>query len=298
MNKILFGLSALLLGALACGQVRPTPVPPNAEGTHAAETMQAAVAGTPGTLLTAPATTVVVVVPPVNTVPPAAGGVSLVIPPGWAASAQTELVPSSNSLDLPAWEVHPAYTHVTIQGYPLQGKLFEPGIFIYPAAEFGQLSTGAAQSINDLKGILAAQGPLPEHLPFLPPLNAAQVFYSNVARLPFQNGTGIRYLTQFDQAPLPVNNNELLYTFQGLTQDGRYYVAAILPVNAAFLSADTRLDTPLPTGGVPFDWNNFEAMPAYLEAVKQKLESTDPSQFTPSLAELDAMISSLTVNLP
>jgi hypothetical protein len=39
-------------------------------------------------------------------------------------------------------------------------------------------------------------------------------------------------------------------------------------------------------------------MPAYLEAVKQKLESTDPSQFTPGLAELDAMISSLTVNLP
>jgi hypothetical protein len=297
MNRILFGLGALLLAALACGQVGPTPVPPNTAGTHAAETMQAAITATPGTLITPPASPGIVV-PPVNTVPPALGGVSLVIPNGWAASAQSELVPSSNSLDLPAWEVHPAYTHVTLQGYPLQGKFFEPGIFIYPADEFGQLSAEAAQSIIDLKALLAAQGPLPEHMPFLPPLNAVQVFYSNAARLSFQNGSGIRYLTQYDQAPLPVNNNELFYTFQGLTQDGRYYVTAILPINADFLSSDANLDTSLPPGGVPFDWNNFENMPAYLQAVKQNLESTDPSQFTPTLPELDSLINSLTVTLP
>jgi hypothetical protein len=136
---------------------------------------------------------------------------------------------------------------------------------------------------------------LPENLPFLPTFNAAQVFHSNEQVQKFQNGTGIRFLTQYAQAPYPVNNNSLFYTFQGLTNDGAYYISAILPINAAFLSPDGNPNTPLPADGVPFDWNNFENIPAHFELVKQKLNATDPNAFTPSLTNLDTMIQSVRI---
>jgi hypothetical protein len=136
---------------------------------------------------------------------------------------------------------------------------------------------------------------MPENLPFLPTFNAGQVFHSNEQSLTFQNGTGIRFLTQYAQAPYPVNNESLFYTFQGLTNDGAYYVSAILPINAAFLSADGNPDTSLPVDGAPFDWENFENTTQHFELVKQKLNATDPNAFTPSLTNLDAMIQSMRI---
>ena len=129
---------------------------------------------------------------------------------------------------------------------------------MYPVNEYIQVNPDVAAVIDKLKTIINSPGqPLPENLPFLPAFNAAQTFHSNEQPLTFQNGTGIRFLTQYGQAPYPVNNNSLFYTFQGLTNDGAYYVAAILPINAAFLSADGNPDTPLPADGVPFDWEQL-----------------------------------------
>jgi hypothetical protein len=121
------------------------------------------------------------------------------------------------------------------------------------------------------------------------------MFHSTEQILTFQNGQGIRFLTQYGQAPYPVNNNSLFYTFQGLTDDGAYYVAAIFPVNAAFLPADGNPDTPLPADGVPFDWENFENITQHFELVKQKLNSTDPNAFTPTLIHLDTLIQSILI---
>lgn len=127
-----------------------------------------------------------------------------------------------------------------------------------------------AVGIDKLKTIINSPDQhLPENLPFLPTFNAGQVFHSNERPFAFQNGTGIRFLTQYAQAPYPVNNFSLFYTFQGLTNDGKYYVAAILPINAAFLSPDGNPDTPLPVDGVPFDWNNYENINSHFELVNK-----------------------------
>jgi len=150
------------------------------------------------------------------------------------------------------------------------------------------------ESFDSLKAIIAGQ-PLPEALPFLPAFNAAQIFHSNEQILTFQNGKGIRFLTQYGQDVSPVNNNSLFYTFQGLTDDGAYYVAAILPVSAAFLPADGNPDTPLPADGVPFDWENYEKISQYFELVKQKLNAADSNAFNPMLTNLDALIKSILI---
>ncbi len=153
--------------------------------------------------------------------------------------------------------------------------------------------------VDELKTIInSPNAPMPENLPFLPAFNAAQIFHSNEQVIQFQSGTGIRFLTQYAQAPYPVNNNSLFYTFQGITSDGAFYVSAILPINAAFLSADGNPETPLPADGIPFDWENFENTPQHFELVKQKLNATDPNAFSPSLTSLDTLIQSIKISVP
>ena len=289
--RTLLILSLFLFSTAACNL---TTVPPNpAELTAAAATLNPA---TPTAEQPFPTATQL---PPPTTVPPTQGtGVTITIPPGLASSAQSEIVTEYIGLDQPAWQIHPAYTHITLQGYPLQSTFFKPEIYVFPADDFTRVSPGAAQIISNLKAMLGTQGANAEPMPFLPLFNDSQVFHSNVVRISFQNGVGFRYLTQRDQAPLPVNNHELIYTFQGLTQDGRYYISAILPVNTGFLSVDGNPQTPLPSDGIPFDWNHLDQMPVYLNAVKQRLESTPPEAFGPSLTALDALIQSMRVDLP
>ena len=60
-----------------------------------------------------------------------------------------------------------------------------------------------------------------------------------VQYLDFKSGTGVRFLTQFNNGMAPVNNHDLIYTFQGLTSDGKYYIAAVLPVTHPDLPANS-----------------------------------------------------------
>ena len=154
-----------------------------------------------------------------------------------------------------------------------------------------------SEIMDELNSILAnPSGPLPDNLPFLPFVNAGQVFHAQMQVVNFQNGSGIRYLTQFDQAPLPINNQEMFYTYQGLSQDGKYFISATFPVSAAFLPADGSQNSPTPADGVPMDWVNFDNYLIYMDAVTQKINTTDPNAFLPSLPILDALIQSITVN--
>lgn len=238
-------------------------------------------------------TAIQTVQPPVGT-PVSFGGASLVIPESLASGAATEIVPeSTDATNAAPWDIHPAYTQFTLQDYPLQDKFFQPQIFVYPAEDFAKIHEGAAATISALQTLLANPGnPLPTPLPFLPLFNAAQVFTAQPQVLQFQNGSGLRYLTEFAQYPDTVNNKDLFYTFQGLTSDGKYYVSAVLPVNADFLAADERPDSPVPPDGIPFDQDNVQQ---YYAAVVEKINGTAPDAFTPSLSTLDALLQSISV---
>ena len=302
MKRKFLGLVGILFLTLACGLITPaTPAQPGVE-TIVAATFQALTAAAPATQTPYEASGTTITV----------NNISFVIPTkiGNGAQAETiEAVPPSN--DAPWWDIAPAYNKYLIQGYPLSNTFHEPAIYVYPVDEYVQ-SIDVIEKVgirfyfflhhfieHRINGLLLFS---PElllvpllHKVLLPTFNAAQVFHSNEQVQKFQNGTGIRFLTQYAQAPYPVNNNSLFYTFQGLTNDGAYYISAILPINAAFLSPDGNPNTPLPADGVPFDWNNFENIPAHFELVKQKLNATDPNAFTPSLTNLDTMIQSVRI---
>jgi hypothetical protein len=286
MRSKFFGAAGLLIFILACGLTKEaTPAQTGVE-TVVAATFEALTAAAPATQAPANGTAIAV------------NNISFVIPSGFGNGVQaetTEAVPPSE--DMPWWGIGPAYNKYLIQGYSLSETFHHPAIYVFPVDEYIQMNPDVATLIEKLRGILNTPSqPLPERLPFLPTFNAGQIFYSNEQILAFQNGTGVRYLTQYAQAPYPANNKDLFYTFQGLTSDGTFYVSAILPINAAFLPADGGPDTPLPAGGVPFDWNNFENVPAHFELVKEKLNATDPNAFSPSLSILDTLIQSIHIN--
>ena len=301
----------LLVSALACSTGAPAvPSQPDVS-TIVAATMTAIFAPTSGSaveiLPTVPPTPILET--PTQPAPTqmgvaisglsiSASGATFTIPNGLAGGALAETIAAANDPNIPI-ESYPSHIQFTLENYSLQAKFFEPRIKIFPARDFAQMSEGAAMNISELQNLLNTQGaPLPQNLPFLPMFNAAQVFHAQEKFTSFQNGSGIRYLTQYDQAPLPINNSELFYTFQGLTSDGTFYVSVILPVNASYLPADNNMNSPTPPDGVPMNWNNFEAFPQYMKDITAKINSTDPAAFTPALGMLDMMIESMRIANP
>jgi hypothetical protein len=195
------------------------------------------------------------------------------------------------------WEVAPAHVKCTLTGYPLQGKFFEPTIFVYPADEFAQANENAAEQIDRLKKALAGSPLLKETLPMVPFFNAAAIFAANIQIIPFQNGKGVSELTQYDQYAAPVNNHELFYHFQGLTSDNKYYVIAILPITAPILAENETPAAPIPAGGVPIP-TDVGPGDVYYTSITQKLNALPPDSYVPSLNTLDALVQSILVTTP
>ena len=216
------------------------------------------------TATTAPITTLAptATMAPVPTAVPTSGGSpQLSMDTGSTATIlQTGTVPAvPASSNAPYWEVLPEYTLVTLQGYPINSSRIQPQIFIYPVQELGQVNEGAAKVVASLQTLLQSPQEI-QNMPYLPLGNDQQVMHAQVQYLDFKNGQGLRYLTEFAQGIVPITNSRLVYTYQGLTSDGKYYVAAVLPVNHPSLPADENA-----TDNIPLEFSSD--FPAYLANV-------------------------------
>ena len=239
------------------------------------------------------------VVTTVSTIP--AGGVvtlnnvSMTLPLGVASDALTEMVSANTDANNAAWwEIAPAHLKFTLTGYQLQDKFLEPTIVVYPADEYAQLDTIAPEQIKKLQAVLAG-GPLTkEAMPLVPFVNAGPAFASHMQVINFKNGRGVRMVTQYDQYPAPANNHELFYHFQGLTDDGKHYIVAVLPVTSSILAEDDKPDAEIPAGGVPLPTTGVGDQ-AYFDAITKALDAMYEDSFNPSLFQLDALIQSITV---
>ena len=193
------------------------------------------------------------------------------------------------------WEVIPEHIAFSFSGYALAATFHEARITIYPVSEFAS-GGGAANTAAALRTLLDS-GQLPtagggfegQGIPFLPPFNAAQLLHTQIAWVAFQNGRGLRFLTEYAQYNAPVNNTDLFYTFQGLTDDGQTYIAAILPVSHPALQADA---SQIPGGNADAFASTYET---YANDMALQLAGYGAAEFTPNLALLDALIASLQV---
>jgi hypothetical protein len=228
------------------------------------------------------------------------GRLTLEIPSSVASGASgSEIAPVTNA-DAASWQKTPGQLQVSlVDYYVLQGKLHQPQIYVYPAIDYAVLVPGAFESMHRLRNVMSAVVPLtPDQLPAVPFFNAAQVFASNIQTVPFQNGSGVRFLTEYAQYPAPVNNHELVYHFQGFSNDGEYYIVAVFPITAPVLVETSDAGSPVPSGGILYPFSDDpdpKALQKYYDDVANMLDATSPDTFTPSINQLDALIQSMWV---
>ncbi len=293
--KIILTFATLAI-IVACNlpSTAPTPTPQINVATVVASTFQAvtAVAQTSAAQATSTLTATSTATPTVTASPTPQvlavnyANVNLSMPSNLASgttnSTTTEVeLPYIN----PSFGNMPQHTKIILNGYPIQGTNLQPQILVFRADDYSRYGEGNQQFISGLRTMHYQHGqPLPKSLP-AGPFNAA------VQSVNFVNGNGIRYLTQFDQSPLPVNNHELFYYFHGITNDGNYYIQVVLPIQAPFLASDNNPNSPVPRNGIPFHGDQ-----SYFNAIEQQLNATPPDQFSPSLTALDALVQSITVN--
>ena len=168
-------------------------------------------------------------------------------------------------------------------------------ILLTPAQAYAELVPPAFESIRRVNNILySPDAPIrADQLPAVPFFNAQPVFAANIQTLSFQNGAGVRFLTEYSQYNAPVNNHELFYHFQGMTRDGAYYILAILPITAPVLAETSDAAAALPPGGIAYpnaDWLG------YYTAVTNLLNSIPLDAFTPSINQLDLLIQSMQID--
>jgi hypothetical protein len=228
--------------------------------------------------------------------------VSFVIPPGVATGASSQTIEAADEQGGgPWWEAAPQHTEFALVGYGLpQGFFSTVLIDIYPAEEFARANSVADLNLKRLKAVLSnpTAPRTNDNLPQVPFFNAAPMFAAQVEVVQFKDGSGARMITQYGQAPGPAANNGTFYHFEGLTQDGKYLVIAVLPIQAPFLENGNDPSAPTPAGAIPFPGYNYTD-PAYYrnyyKAVTDKLDATPADTFRPALSALDALIQSLVI---
>ena len=211
-------------------------------------------------------------------------------PEGEDYGAHPSILPAELEME---WFAVPEHDDFTFYDYPLDDTFHKSYIAIYSVAEFLEVNQDAEESLAKLDTFLALKSEHPESVPLvLPIFNAAQMITVQVDYLAFEGGSGVRFVSQYGQAAWPVNNQDIFYAFQGLTDDGSYLISAILPVTHPSLPADGETS-------IGDDYEGFiNAFEAYLMDVESQLDLEDPESFFPDLTALDEMLETMQVDTP
>ena len=205
---------------------------------------------------------------------------------GIAKTTKVEIVPKDPySKQEEVIDLNGAPTHVRIlfDGKQLKygdNSFNEPHLLIYPMADYVALFPKERQiafnkRIATLKKIIANKSVKGvKEIPVLPESDGYEFCHDQEKYLAFNQGagTGVSYVTVYGNGDPPVNESDFFYSFQGLTADGKYYVAFYWPVKATGMPKDLPL------------------------AKSQKyLETLPRGKYQPSLDVLDKVVSSITI---
>ena len=287
-----FGTAALVL---ACGLAGTPTVQTDNVSTIVAATLQTLASATPVAAPATPAATP-------EGVQVSYYNVSFLVPKALASGASSQTIPVTDEQTGGPWAVAPQHLEFKLNDYNLPPGYFSQILIdVYPAQDYANAYAGANISLQRLQALLASPStPLTnENLPQVPSFNAASMFAAQAKFIQFQTGSGVRMITQYGQAVGPVANNGTFYHFEGLTSDGKYYVIAVLPVQASFLANGNDPSAQLPADGIPFPGYNYPDpgfYDTYFKAVTDKMNAAPDAAFSPSLVTLDSLIESSNVS--
>jgi hypothetical protein len=210
-------------------------------------------------------------------------------------------------------ESHPAYAQIRFVGFqggrsydlpmlPRENNIAQ--VMVFQTADFPgfgddspQGFVAQMQALNELlaSGVDAARCAQPlmdaPALPFLPWVNSKQSLCAQPRIIEFTGGSGIRYLTYYSQDPSPVLDQKVFYTFQGLTDDGKFHVSAAFPIQTGIFPTEAPA---CPKCGEP-DYNPFEDWNTLLSEQLTQLNAQPEDDFAPSLQLLDELIHSIQI---
>jgi len=206
--------------------------------------------------------------------------------PGKKVTARVVDATSATSPD-----AHPKMDQFDFPDYAPESQV-KPEIKVFSVQDYESLAGNPVnQQIDKLNQLLTAHpNDSSANLPFLPLEPAAQLMHAQLKYVKFQDGQGIRYITEYGQQAAPLDNKMLFYTFQGITDNGAYYVSASLPLGDRKLAGDD---------GAVQDQNpaTFQAnYSSYTSNIEQLLNNQKPNSFTPNINLMDLIIHNLVVN--
>jgi hypothetical protein len=230
-----------------------------------------------------------------------AGGLRFLLPAEVASdvtNTQVEAVPFDP--DVMISSTYPAHSQIDFVDYLPEDLpeinrdfLVEPVIRVFDTADFPEYESdegiGYPGQLGLLLGILEGtiRRSQDTQLPYLPLVNAAQVFRSREQAVVFNGGRGLVYLTTFAQDVFPATEGRVQLTFQGITDDGSKYIAAVFPLDTSILPDEI---------GEDFDFDAFVASyESYLTETRDALDALPADAFAPQLDALLALIGSIEV---
>ena len=305
-TKALSTLLLLAAGALACRlspsvpqAVTPSSLPPGGQTTTAPQTTRPSTPTPlpPSTHSPTPTAEPTPTLPPVVTIEPMPApltlkgpavlysGISFAVDPAVGSEVFIRTEPGSR-----------AYVEFF---FAPEGYCRDVGCMtIYPVESYREGVRFGADVIDGLHSAVETKSE-----DYFPAVMAHVLLRAKTRHLRFQNGAGIRAVVMKGQNTVYANNESVVYEFHGLTDDGRYYVAATFPIDAPMLLSaccDPAENTneaaiPVPEGR---DGDGAEAgavIREYNREAQRQLDALDGSGFTPDLTLLDELVRSLLI---
>lgn len=178
----------------------------------------------------------------------------------------------------------PEHVEVLLNGQQGEGEWSprEPQVFVFSAAAYTGIYQEAERTeferqMRQLKRVTERESTArpTTPVPVFPAIGASQVFHSKLQAIKTPQLQGVRFITRYTQEHTPTTNEDIFYTFQGLSADGRYYISVFHPVTVARLP-----DTP------------------FLDQSTAFIEHADPRSFNPELDTLDRLVQSIRITPP
>lgn len=139
---------------------------------------------------------------------------------------------------------------------------------------------------EDLRAILKAGAVHPEISKDLPDWNCEdceETIHAKAQIVDTPWCAGVQFLTTYVQEAAEIDNERLVYKFEGLSKDGAYFIAVEVPLR----------HPSLPIRAPGLDSMNESQVKAYYAQAEDQLNRADDDTFKPSLVSLREMVKSL-----
>lgn len=209
------------------------------------------------------------------------------VPRDLASALVVSTIPDNPSQESPYWEQLPEHYLIDLQGYPLTDTLLKPRIHIIPAADAFLYNEGALMTGNQLMEMMESRETHPDSLPFLPLVNAGSLITARVNYKENDQFHGVEGVTQLAQDVAVINNQALIYTFQGITNDERFWIGIVLPVTQNSLPPDFETN---PLGSYEALMEQYET---YSTGIEETLDSAPTGSFLPDFSAIQDVVKSI-----